>query len=310
MSISKISPFAFAACATSLLLACGDSTTAAPDAHQHEHDAHHEVDAPPAPIAVTIPFVARVKGTAFACDQVYTGVGSTDASYTGQDFRFFVSDVALIPAGGGTPVPVTLTVNSNQAANGLALLDFENGTGACQMGTTATYTSIVGTVPAGTYNGVTFTMGVPEAQNHIDPAGAPGPLNTTGIASGMSWNWRGGYKFAKIEGKITGGNVPAFNLHLGSTGCVGPEANLPPTAPCTNSHRVAANLTGFTLGTSKIVADVGPVLAGADLKVNTPMTAPGCMSFPGDTDCNTIFPQLGLAFEGNAALPQSFFKVE
>lgn len=308
MSIFKFSSFTLVASATSLLLACGDNGNNTPDAHDHDHDAP-AVDAP-GPIAVTIPFAARVKGTAFACDQVYTGVGTSNASYKGQDFRFFVSDLALIPVGGGTPVPVTLTANSNQAANGLALLDFENGTGACQMGTTATYTSIVGTVPAGTYNGVTFTMGVPQAQNHIDPAGAPGPLNTTGVASGMSWNWRGGYKFAKIEGAITGGMVPVFNLHLGSTGCPGPDANLPPTAACTNSHRVTATLTGFTLGTSKIVADIGPVLANADVKVNTPQTAPGCMSFPGDAECNSIFPQLGLAYEGNAALSQSFFKVE
>lgn len=307
-SITKSALFAASAAS---LLACGDNgNKVTPDAHDHDHDAAVTVDAA-GPLAVSIPFVARVKGTAFACDQVYAGVGSTAAEYKGQDFRFFVSDVALIPTGGGAPVPVTLTANSNQSADGIALIDFENGTGLCQMGTPSTYSTVVGTVPPGSYNGVTFTMGVPQAKNHLDPAGAAGPLNTTGIASGMSWSWRSGYKFAKIEGQIqVTGTKPVFNLHLGSTGCPGPAADQPASGPCTNPNRPTYTFSNFTLGTSKIVADVANVLADADVKTNMAGTAPGCMSFPGDADCNTVFPKLGLAFEANPAATQTLFKVE
>ncbi|MBK9034232.1 MAG: metallo-mystery pair system four-Cys motif protein [Myxococcales bacterium] len=294
------------ACAlTSSLLvvaACGDD-------HDHVHDttdAAVAVDAVTVDAATTqavsLQFAARVGGTAFVCGQSYPGVGTTAASYVGADFRFFVSSVALVPVGGGAPVPVTLTVNDNQSAEGVALLDFEDATSACQTGTAATYTTLTGTVPVGSYDGVTFDLGIPDAQNHLDPTGELAPYN----ASGMLWAWQSGHKFVKIDGVVGGAG---FNLHVGSTGCPGTNPQEPPTGPCVNPNRAAITLTGVG-PTSTIVADIAPVLAGVDVAVNTAMTAPGCMSFPGDPECETIFPKLALPYGAMPAAAQALFQVE
>ena len=209
-------------------------------------------------------------------------------TYTASDFRFYVHDVALRPAGGGDLVPLTLEENDSQFGP-LALLDFEDATEACEMGSSSTHTAVTGEAPAGDYTGVSFKVGVPFDMNHLDPVTDPAPLQQ----SGMSWAWQFGYKFIKADGAVGG---EGFNLHLGSTGCPGEAAEQPPTGPCVNPNLMEVKLE-MDLADGVIVADVGRVLRDADVAVNTPDTAPGCMSFPGDPECNTIFPKLGLPFD-------------
>jgi hypothetical protein len=84
----------------------------------------------------------------------------------------------------------------------------------------------------------------------------------------------------------------------------------PPTGACANPNRPAIALTGFDPATDTIVADVAPVLAGEDLTTNTPATAPGCMSFPGDPECDTILPRLGVPYGSAPAEAQRLFAVE
>jgi len=69
------------------------------------------------------------------------------------------------------------------------------------------------------------------------------------------------------------------------------------------------SLTGYSLGTSIVVADVARVLDGVDVSTNTAATAPGCMSFPNDPECNTVLPKLGLAYGANPAVAQTLFTV-
>jgi uncharacterized repeat protein (TIGR04052 family) len=217
-----------------------------------------------------------------------------------------VSGAHLIAAD-GTRVPVTLAQDGAWQVETIALLDFEDGTGSCANGTPQVNTTLRGTVPDGEYRGLEFEVGVPFDWNHGDPTTAPAPLNLTA----MFWNWRGGYKFAKIEFAPVGGMaMPAaaptdgaghggkkgWMLHLGSTMCAAPEATTPPAEPCANPNRVAVALPDFVPGASTVVIDPAPVVAGADLTQNTPETSPGCMSFPNDPDCNTVLPRLGLAF--------------
>lgn len=278
-------------------VACGDD-------HDHTHDplpdAAPDVDAPPAPVAVALKFAAEVGGTPFACGQTYTDIGSTSASYVTTDFRYYVHNVRLVGADGD--VPVTLEVNDWQTADGIAMLDFEDNTGTCQMGTIGTHTELTGTVPAGTYTGIKFDVGVPFEKNHLEPTSQPAPLN----APGMYWTWRGGYKFLKTDGAVDG---KGFNLHLGSTGCTSPDPLQPPTAPCVNPNVMSISLTGFDPATSVVVADVASVLADVDVTTNTAQTSPGCMSFPGDPECAAIFPHLGLAYDANPAGTQAMFSV-
>lgn len=293
-----------------LLAACGDGgdapgSDAAPDGAPGDGivdgaDTDAMPDAASAD-AITIPFAAKVDGAPFVCGQGYPNIGSTDATYIGIDFRFFVHDVRVITASGD--VPVTLDVNSFQTASGIALLDFETGGVGCQMGSVATHPTITGTVPVGTvYTGVKFIVGVPFAKNHLDATLTSPPMNVPP----MYWAWSSGYKFIKVDG--TANNL-GFSLHIGSTGCPAMGSS-PSTTPCTNPNTIPIALTGYVPGTSVIVADVAPLLADVDITTNTTNTAQGCMSFPDDPECNTVMPKLGLPYGTSVPGPQQFLSVQ
>jgi uncharacterized repeat protein (TIGR04052 family) len=269
--------------------------------------------------AVTVRFAAQVNGQPFACGQSYAGVGSTRSTITPSDLRFFVSEVALVDEA-GRAVPVALAQDGIWQFENIALLDFENGTGPCRNGTTGINTELRGTVPAGRYVGLRFTLGVPFARNHGDPTVASSPLNLTA----MFWNWQGGYKFVKFDtassglqatlaaaGSGHGGTAASgFSVHLGSTVCAAASRTEAPKAECANPNRVAVAFERFDAAKQTVVADIGAVLAGADLGVNAPGTSPGCMSFPGDADCPPVMGALGLAYGGAVAPgPQRLFTV-
>ncbi|MBN8493986.1 MAG: metallo-mystery pair system four-Cys motif protein [Burkholderiales bacterium] len=268
--------------------------------------------------AVTLQFAAQVNGQAFACGQSYGGVGTTRSTITPSDYRFYVSEVQLIDAS-GRAVPVTLAQDGTWQRDGVALLDFENGSGPCRNGTAAMNSSVRGTVPAGRYTGLRFTVGVPFAANHGDPTTAPSPLNLTA----MFWNWQGGYKFIKFDTATTGqpattaaphpqggGNASGFSVHLGSTLCASPSRTQAPQAACGNPNRVTVQFDNFDVSTQTVVADIGRVLAGANVDVNAAGSSPGCMSFPKDADCPPVMGALGLAYDGVPAPgPQRMFSV-
>jgi hypothetical protein len=64
---------------------------------------------------------------------------------------------------------------------------------------------------------------------------------------------------------------------------------------------VTVEFKNFDPAKGTIVADIGRVLAGANLDVNAPQTSPGCMSFPKDADCPPVMGALGLAYDGTPA---------
>ena len=264
---------------------------------------------------VSIRFAAQVNGAAFACGQSYAGLGSTAATATPTDFRFYVHDVQLLRAD-GSAVPLRLTETPWQR-DGVALLDFENGQGPCAQGGNApTNDALRGSVPPGSYTGIRFTLGVPERLNHQDATVAASPFNLTA----MFWNWQNGYKFVKVDLQVAGGDSvtapPAghagrggFSLHLGSTQCVA-AAPTEPGRDCRNPNRPVITLTGFDPLSAPIIADLGPVLAGVDITRNTERTPPGCMSFPNDPECRTVLPALGLPYMDLPAGEQRFFRVQ
>jgi hypothetical protein len=85
------------------------------------------------------------------------------------DFRMYVHDVRLIDASGNA-VAVQLDNDGVWQRDGLALLDFEDGTGACETGSPATRFEVVGKAPRGTYHGVSFVLGVPKAMQSCHTA--------------------------------------------------------------------------------------------------------------------------------------------
>jgi uncharacterized repeat protein (TIGR04052 family) len=242
---------------------------------------------------VTLTFEARVGAAAFACGASVADVGSSQAEAEPRDFRFFVHDVRLVDADGNA-VSVELDERAPWQARGVALLDFEDGSGSCVEGDTAVNVTVTGRVAPGTYTGLAFRVGVPESVNHGDPAVQPAPL----AAGTMSWGWLSGYKFLRADlGTAEAGGV----LHLGATGCSGdPIAG---SVTCARPNRPDVTLPGFDPATSRVVADVGALFAGVDLDSAGP-----CHS-AGDA-CASMFTSLGLDLASGASTgAQSVFSV-
>jgi uncharacterized repeat protein (TIGR04052 family) len=265
---------------------------------------------------VKIKFAGRVRNQPFACGRNYK-LGKVATTVTPLDFRFYVSDVSLIDTQGKV-VPLTLVQDGKWQYQNLALIDFENKTGACVNGTVETSDIVVGTVPKGKYKAVRFSLGVPQNLNHEDSTLAPSPLNLTSLW----WNWQFGYKFARIDftSQIpsTGqkqhlhgdeSKSKGFLIHLGSTGCQAETTSQKPVTVCANPNRATITLNNFDPNKNVIVADIAKLLANVNLSYNQPGTAPGCMSEPNDKDCAAIMKNLGIPL-ANQTPKQTFFSVK
>lgn len=249
------------------------------------------------PQNVELSFDAVVGDTAFVCGDTYDNLGANDTSLVLSDFRFYVQDVEMKNARGAW-VPVTLDENRWQNG-GVALLDFED---CAPMGSMEMNDAVTGTLPAGTYDGLRFKMGVPFEANHQNSATAPSPLNVTA----MFWNWQGGYKFLRID---SGQFSPTdWRMHLGSTACDG-DPMTGGVSSCANGNRVDVELDSFDAASNSVVADYAMLVEGAALDVDQAADA-GCMSKPADTDCGPLFDNLGLSFGGSTPGPQQFFRAE
>lgn len=256
----------------------------------------------PAGQSVQIRFQAKVGQADLACGRQYTDIGTTKSKITPRDFRFYVHNVRLLDEK-GKEVPVQLKQDDKWQLDNLALLDFENATGACGNGTPDVNDQVVGTVPAGrTYRGLRFTLGVPFEKNHTDPLTMPSPLNLTALA----WSWNGGRKFARLDFSSTG--VPrGYAVHLGSTGCTPDETRNTVPTRCSSPNRVEVEFRDFDPSRDAVVADLAALLAGSNVDQGGKMMS-GCMSGPETAACGPLFTQLGLPFPGQEQKPQAFFR--
>ncbi|WP_353267648.1 MbnP family copper-binding protein [Gemmatimonas sp.] len=241
------------------------------------------------------PFTVRLRGVvgaeAFQCGQSYRDIGTSKATMTASDFRFYVHNVRLVTTAGDT-VRVALAKDAPWQDGEVALVDFEDGTGPCANGTPDTRSEVTVMAPAGSYRGVAMTLGVPFARNHGDLAAQGPPLSL----SRLFWSWNGGYKFLRVDMRATQGDSAAAGwvVHLGSTGCTGDAGAKAPTS-CAQPNRAEVRLPGFDPSTDVIVADLAALLSRSDVRRNQPQTALGCMSAPNDADCGGLFASLGLA---------------
>jgi uncharacterized repeat protein (TIGR04052 family) len=264
------------------------------------------------PMAVSIQFAAKVGSQDFACGKTFTGQGATSVSVQPKDFRFYVQDMKLIDTA-GNEVPVTLGNRSPWQTPQVALLDFEDGTGACAAeGNPEVNNVVTGSVAPGTYVGVVFSNGVPDSLDHSDPLSAPPPLQP----AAMTWGWLFGYKFIKAELAATaapaGDASPGLGLlHVGSAGCTNAtdagtdNFSSGPLAACANPNRNVVRLTGYTLGSSVIVADIGAIFQAVDLSVNNQ-----CHS-DGEPECAPTFAAAGVNLTSGAPLAtQAIYRLE
>ncbi len=236
-------------------------------------------------VPISINFDARFGDTAFGCGATAEGLGVGSSSFTPTDLRFYVSAFTVENAA-GEQASVRLENDGLWQLPEVALLDFEDKTGTCGNGTTATNRVVRGQVPEGEWTTLRFEVGVPFELNHQDVATAASPLNL----STLFWSWQGGYKFMRFEGKSTG--LPTgWLFHLGSTGCESNDEGQV-TEACTNPNRAAVELSGWSAD-KVVVLHLENLLADTDLDADGG-GAPGCMSADGDPECAALFGKLGI----------------
>jgi uncharacterized repeat protein (TIGR04052 family) len=250
---------------------------------------------------VELTFQAMVGTEVAACGKSFTGVGTTLSTFTIKDFKMYVSDVVLLDRRGAA-TPLRLDQDERWQRDDVALLDFEDGTGGCSdEGTPETNLTIRGVAPSGEYTGVRFSIGLPEALNHLDAATAPAPLNSPG----MWWSWKGGYKYVRLDVETRGN--PAYYLHLGATACDGDSIA---GYSCAAGNIPRIELQGMDLDRSAIELDVAKLWADVDLDRQIDLRSdfvPGCMAFPGDPECPMVFSRLGMTPSGEVTDAQSVF---
>lgn len=224
-------------------------------------------------IEFDIPFVATFGDQPLAC-------GESDGTVQLTDLRFYVSEVYAVTTDGEL-VSASLTEDAAWQQPGLAMIDLEDGSGACENGTTVMNRSIRGHVPAGVYEGLRFVMGVPFDRNHGDPLKAQPPLGD----AAMHWHWRGGYKFLRAGVRTAD---DGFWIHLGSTGC---EGKIQEITGCSAPNRVLVELDDFDLGSDAIRIDLAELVSKTDIMDGE---ASDCSSGPAETACEGPFALLGL----------------
>ena len=256
----------------------------------------------PQPIAIR--FAATAGGAAVGCGQSMAAIGTTQSTINIVDFRFYVSKLRLLKAD-GSETPVALTQDGLWQVDDVALLDFEDATGACANGTPETRHVIEGTAPAGDYSGVRFEVGLPFEKNHADSTLAPSPLNL----SRMFWNWNAGYKFMRLDIRSSG-QPRGWLVHLGSTGCAPAGSATTVPVSCANRNAVTVDLPSFAPAREVVEMDVAALFATSNVDVNTDKTALGCMSGPSDPECAGLFGQLGLAIGDKPAGAQKVFRAK
>jgi len=264
-----------------------------------EQGGDEDVDDVAAPRAVTVRFRAQVGDATFACGQRYATSGANAAWLTPVDLRFFVRDVRLLAAG-GAEVPLVLEARAPWQLEDVALIDFEDASGACASGTPDVNVELTGHAPPGDYVGLSFENGVPEAANHADPATQPPPLQ----AGSMHWGWLLGYRFlmAEVAGDGDAGErLGSALFHLGSTGCSGAPAS--GGISCDRQNRNRVRLDGFDPDADEVVVDVLGLFDGIDLRAVTT-----CHSGGGE-ECAPFFERAGIdAADGSPRQEQALYR--
>lgn len=225
---------------------------------------------------VEINFEVVVGDEPFRCGVSYNALGSTSSTVAFHDMRFYVYDVSLIDED-GKQAKLELEQDGVWQNEEIALLDFEDG---CENGNEALNSIIKGTIPQGSYRGLSFSIGIPPELNTPETIleGRGSPLNL----NAMYWSWRSGYKYMRLDT-----DLPFFRFHLGANACDDAFVCDEPNVPTFEFER-------FNHRSEKILLDLKTLLSDSDLTQNTEGTAPGCMGQSDDPDCQKIFDHFNL----------------
>lgn len=237
------------------------------------------VSCAPAKTPFTLTFAPHWDGNAIEC----TG-DSTQLT----DLRFYVSALQLIDSDGSV-IDAELENDGEWQNSDVALIDLEDGRGACVNGSTATRAFVQATAANGEYLRLAFTVGVPFEQNHANPMSAAAPLDD----AAMHWHWRSGYKFLRAGFRNAD---RSFWMHLGSTGCEGTVQNI---SMCNAANRVVVEVPLESLKNLEIGIDLARLFATAD--------GSDCSSGPAESACAQPFKALGLTHQDSVSDVQTVF---
>lgn len=132
-------------------------------------------------------------------------------AYKVTEFKMYISEVTFVREDG-----------SEYKDNGIYLVNMsdksvKNTTAKSAHGGKGALVTIPN-VPAGTYKGIRFTVGVPSNKNNIDATKITDVNNPLHTNHGMYWSWNAGYIFNKFEGTYDSlGNNKPFRFHIGNS---------------------------------------------------------------------------------------------
>ena len=236
---------------------------------------------------IDLEFRLRANGMPFDCDTDAVELGSAATAVRLMDARLFISELSLRDTD-GKEQNVVLQPDDAYQQSKVALLDFEDASAQCLDGDPDMHSVLHVAVPEGTYRGLTFTVGVPEALNHADPLVAWPPLDRLA----MHWAWVDGYRFLRVE-VMRQDDVP-LSVHLGSVDCDVTDK----ATTCDRSNRPAVELAEFDPETDAVAVDLSALFEGSDLT----MDSAGCVAGASDdTVCAPIFAALGLDADSGSA---------
>ena len=98
------------------------------------------------PVPIDLQFAGDFAGRPFDCASQYDNIGTSRATVEVSDYRLYISRIRLLDSS-GTQIPVALRENGPWQHGDIALLDFENASGACANGTAETNSVVKLTAP-------------------------------------------------------------------------------------------------------------------------------------------------------------------
>lgn len=238
---------------------------------------------------VEVRFDLQFDGQPITCDTETAPVRLTDLRFYVQNLRFVTAEQQELP--------LNLVADGLWQNDRVALLDFENGEGACLNGSAETNRIVRGSYSGGPISSLEFDIGVPAELNHADPLRAAPPLAYTE----MHWHWASGYKFMRAGIET---DNDSFFLHLGSSRCEGTIGDI---RGCAAANRPTVLLPDFNPNMHTVVLNLEKLIGAVNLwdGVRT-----DCMSGPTNEACRGPFAELGIEFESGISIDAaSVFKV-
>lgn len=134
----------------------------------------------------------RLGSASFSLNQAVTHPGGTyQMKYT--RFEYYISEIKITHDGGQVTPCADLTLLVRPALDSMYSL---------------------GQMPGITnVEAITFSVGVPQASNHLDPALYPANHPLAPQNPSMHWGWSAGYRFAALEGDAGANLAQHFEIH-------------------------------------------------------------------------------------------------